>query len=241
VIDPETYRRSILRDTASIVAVTGDLDVAVPSCPGWTIGRLVSHLGKVQRWADRCLLGEDEALGRPDGPGDADVGPWLADGAETVVATLESVDLDAPVNTWSGPQPARWWLRRLAQETAVHRWDAQDAAGTADGFDPVLAVDGIDEFFEEFVPVLVDATKITGEPTSIHLHATDIEGDDGEWFVELAPGEVRWERVHRKGDLAVRAPASDLLLVVWGRRGLDGLESFGDEDALTTWRAVAAV
>jgi uncharacterized protein (TIGR03083 family) len=241
MIDPETYRRSILRDTASIVAVTSDLDVTVPSCPGWTIGRLVSHLGKVHRWSDRCLRGVDEAEGRPDGPGDTERGAWLSDGAAAVVATLEAVDLDDEVNTWSGPQPGRWWLRRLAHETAVHRWDAQHAAGAADGFDPALAGDGIDEFFEQFVPVLVDASKLTGAPESIHLHATDLDGDAGEWFIELAPGEVRWERAHRKGDLAVRAPAGDLLLVVWGRRDLDGLESFGDAGALATWREVAAV
>ena len=26
-------------------------DTAVPSCPGWTIGRLLGHLAKVHRWS----------------------------------------------------------------------------------------------------------------------------------------------------------------------------------------------
>ncbi len=36
---------------------------------------------------------------------------------------------------------------------------------------------------------------------------------------------------HAKGDAAVRGPAADLLLWLWGRRPLDGFEVFGDRSA----------
>ena len=32
-----------------------DLAVSVPSCPGWSAGRLVRHLGDVHRWAETTV------------------------------------------------------------------------------------------------------------------------------------------------------------------------------------------
>ena len=39
-----------------------------------------------------------------------------------------------------------------------------------------------------------------------------------------------------RGDAAVRGPVADLLLLVYGRRGPEGLEVFGDLDLLARWR-----
>ena len=45
----------------------------------------------------------------------------------------------------------------------------------------------------------------------------------------------------KKGDLAVRGPVSDLLLLLWNRRDTDGLQVFGDESILADWRAHVTV
>jgi predicted lipid carrier protein YhbT len=42
-------------------------------------------------------------------------------------------------------------------------------------------------------------------------------------------------REHAKGDVAVRAPASDLLLFLWGRIPPDRLEVMGDTALLPRW------
>ena len=107
----------------------------------------------------------------------------------------------------------------MSQETAVHRWDAQVAAGAAEPIEAGLAVDGVDEFLEFF---RAETTALTG---TVHLHATDAEG---EWLIALADGAITVERGHAKGDAAVRGAASDLLLLLWRRVPLDGLEVFGD-------------
>ena len=102
--------------------------------------------------------------------------------------------------------------RRIAHETAVHAWDAGDAVGSREPLDPALAVDGIDEFFEIFSP-LTPGPPV--EPvTTVHLHATDAEG---EWLVSVGGGQFEIEHGHAKGDVAVRATASDLLLLLWNR------------------------
>ena len=50
---------------------------------------------------------------------------------------------------------------------------------------------------------------------------------------------LAWRRAHEKAAVAVRGPLTDLLLLVYRRRGLDGagLEVFGDRALLEFWLA----
>ena len=47
------YCDEIIRQTALLMSAVTDADLTapVPSCPGWTTGRLLRHVGDVQRWA----------------------------------------------------------------------------------------------------------------------------------------------------------------------------------------------
>lgn len=218
------------------------LDRPVPSCPGWTVGDLLEHTGQVQRWATRLLLAAPgERVPRrvdvaPTGPGTIE---FVASGSTALVDALTTVDLDREVHTFVGPRPARWWLRRQAHEAVIHAWDRQSATGDPSPIDPAIAVDGIDELFEVSLdPGRFDTAGFAPEGESLHAHATDREG---EWMVRVAPGSVVVTREHAKGDLALRGPAADLLLVLWGRRGIADTEvqTFGDGDLLDRIRAVA--
>ena len=72
----------------------------------------------------------------------------------------------------------------------------------------------------------------------MHLHATDVEG---EWLVSFRPADgMSVEAGHAKGDAAVRGPAGELLLWLWGRLPLDGFEVFGARDAAEALRAVTS-
>jgi predicted lipid carrier protein YhbT len=128
---------------------------------------------------------------------------------------------------------AGFWLRRQAQETAVHRWDAQCAAGTPTPLDPAVALDGIEELFDVQFPQLLALPDRAGTDLggSIHLHCTDIEG---EWTFRIDDGRLSMTTGHAKGDAALRGPASALLLALWRRvpRDADGLEAFGDAAVL---------
>jgi uncharacterized protein (TIGR03083 family) len=217
------------------------LDNPVPWCGAWRIEDLIGHLGSVHRWATALSSAPGTWVKRRDmesPPTGPDVLAWYADGLEPMRRALDGVDLDVAVKTWAGDQPRRWWLRRLAHETAVHRWDAT-AAATPDDVTPVeadLAIDGIDELFEFFLPLFAD--KLAGPDATMHLHATD---GDGEWLVTFGPTGIDVAREHAKGDVAVRAPASELLLLIWNRRGPDDLagEVFGDVAVVERWQAVA--
>jgi hypothetical protein len=132
-----------------------------------------------------------------------------------------------------GGETVRFWFRRQAEETAVHRWDAQLAATAApEPIDVEVAVAGVDELLDVFL-----ASRRVDLGGSVHFHATD--SPHGEWIVRNADdGSVLVGHGHEKGDVALRATASDLLLWLWGRPVAESaLEVFGDEAVLDRWRA----
>ncbi|HEX5367041.1 MAG TPA: maleylpyruvate isomerase family mycothiol-dependent enzyme [Acidimicrobiales bacterium] len=219
---------------ALLATAAGCLPAAVPACPGWSAERLVGHVGRTWRWTSGWMAdGTAPEVGRP--PAGAPVVDWARDGLDDLVAALAGVDPAAPVPTWLGRRPAAFWPRRMAMETAVHRVDAQAAAGTVAPVDLRLALDGIEELLEVLLPS-TGTGHLDRHGQSLHLHATDVDGGEGEWLVTLGPDALAVDRVHAKGDVAVRGPASDLFLLLWNRRGLDGLEVFGDRELLGEWQ-----
>lgn len=219
-------------------------DVVVPAVPEWTTAKLVKHVGTTHRWAAANVAAggarvtpRDLDLALPEDP--AEYPDWFEAGAARLVEVLEATAGDAPAWSWGVDQHARFWVRRMAHETAVHRWDAESATGAQAPFAPALAVDGINERLDNLVPSMefneAGRAAMAGRGESIHLHATDV---DGEWLLRFTPEGFACSREHAKGDLAVRGPASDLLLVLIGRRGLDGLEVFGDTGVLDGHAAI---
>ena len=147
-------------------------------------------------------------------------------------------DPDRPVYSFSpNHQRAGFWPRRMAHETTMHRVDAEQAVGqTVAPIPPTVAVDGIDEAFSVFVATF-GGGRSPGDGRTVHLHATDAEG---EWLIRFDPEAIVVEVGHAKGDAAVRGPAEDLLLWLWGRRPLDALELFGDRTAADALRTVTS-
>ena len=241
-MDDTTLRSQISLAVDELVATPDeDLDRAVPGCPGWDVARLLDHLGRVHRWVTGRLTTppDEEAPAPPRRGEEVDPRAWVADGGAALLDALAAADPDAAVATFDGLGSPRFWLRRQAHETSVHAWDARSARGLAHlGVDPELAVDGIDEVFELFVPRGFDTTAFEPTGETLHLHATDI---DGEWLVRfLADGPVEVTHEHAKGDAAVRGTASDLLLALWGRPVPGELEVFGDAEILSRYQAAAS-
>ena len=62
---------------------------------------------------------------------------------------------------------------------------------------------------------------------TLHIHCTDTAG---EWLLTLTAEGCEVERIHAKGDAALRGAASDLLLAVWHRTPLADIDVVGDAD-----------
>ena len=235
------YLGAIRDNAAALVdaAEAAGLDARVPSCPDWTVGDLLAHMGEVHRWAaancERAPGGPRQRakeLGVESAPDPAARPKWVRDGADALLRVLERSP-ETPAWTWLPPATVGFWRRRQAHETAVHRVDAQLAAGRPEPIDGPLAADGVDEWLS-LVPNLPQVMqKLTGSGETVHLHCTDV---DGEWLIRLEPTGMELERAHAKGDVAARGTASDLQLWLMGRLPVERLEVFGDAGLLERWR-----
>ena len=174
-MDADAHIDHLRTDSAALVAAYRADPHAPTSTLAWDRAELLHHVANVHGWVRAQLhLGTGERVRfsevepAPEGP---DLPEWFEAGAVELVDLLAAMDLGATWPTWAGPQPGTFFPRRMAQETAVHRWDA--AGGDIDA---ALAVDGVTELLELFVPRL-PAERLADAHGSIHLHATDTEGE----------------------------------------------------------------
>ncbi len=232
------------REIGQFVSVAKDADLLseVPACPGWDVAKLIRHQGTVHRWADWHVqnLAQERAAKSDiviETPEVVDFVAWLADGGAALVATLRATDPEAPMWAWGADQHVAFWSRRQAHETAIHRADLELALGRTPSIEPSLAIDGIDELLANipyaayFAP---NTAKLVGNGESIHLHCTD---SHGEWTITLGQAGFSWEHAHTKCDVAVRARADQLLLLLVNRLAPSDprFEIFGDSSLLEFW------
>ena len=234
---PATHIAHLAADAGRLLDVCReDPGAPVPTCPPWDRAALLHHVAGVHSWHRAQIEHGPGARVRfkesPQAPQGDELPGWYEDNARGLVHALSAMDTEGPWPTWAGDRPGSFYPRRMAQETAVHLFDASGRA-----IDPALAVDGIDEHLGLFA-ALAPGDSLAGHGT-IHLHATDV---DGEWLVTLGPDGITYEHGHAKGDVALRGSASDLLLWCWNRVPVDDrFEVFGDPGLLEAWRTGVAV
>ena len=114
----------------------------VASCPGWNVGDLVFHVGKVQRWFHFMLStngADPKGSPRSAQPEtDAAMVEWFREGAAAIENYLLGVSDTEPVWTFTGGDVGRWAKRRQAQEVLVHRFDAELAGGVVSAADATM-------------------------------------------------------------------------------------------------------
>jgi uncharacterized protein (TIGR03083 family) len=219
----------------------------VPTCPRWSVQQLVEHVGGVHRWAAAIVGGglrqsppEDETaelFAPPSDPGG--LLEWFRSGSKQLVETLWTApdDLQAFVFLKSAPNPRRFWARRQAHETTIHRVDALAARlgrmpSTAETAIPTrVAVDGIDELVTGFVPRRSSRLRTNG-PYLMAITPTDA---DIAWTVAVSsePPVVR-PGADQGAHAVITGTAAALYLGLWNR-GNDIAEN-GTVDALGHWR-----
>jgi uncharacterized protein (TIGR03083 family) len=237
-MDASTHLDHLRADAAALLSAwRADPSAPVATCPGWDRTALLRHVAGVHSWVRAQLAAGTETRVRfseaPEPPEGDELPAWYERGVAELVSGLMTMDLGATWPTWAGPRPGTFYPRRMAQETAMHRRDAEPGP-----FDPALAVDGVDEHLELFAP-RIPAERLDGEHGTIHLHATDAEG---EWLVQLTEAGITFEHGHAKGDVALRGTAGDLLLWAWNRAPVDHrFEVFGDGALLDTWRRAVVI
>jgi uncharacterized protein (TIGR03083 family) len=226
-------------------AEQASLDVDIDTCPGWTMRDLVRHISEIHLWAAAHValratkmwvddLAELTASW-PDlavfWPADDELPDHYLRTNANLVRELQGAPADLDAMTFlAAPSPLAMWARRQAHETAIHRFDAQHAAGTPTVFDAELAADGIDELLTAFAP---RATAFPVADTNAMLvHATDT---DDRWHVTLRPDGIATVRDDGPADVTLRGRASDVYLMLWNRGDDTVIDVGGDRDLLQTW------
>lgn len=213
--DPGYDRVDLIRSASDRIAdvATADSDSVVPRYEGWTVGDLVIHTGRVHRRTTRVV--NEALMERPDldDVPTTNVVDWFREGAIDLAIALERVDPNMPC--WGfGPEPvASFWVRRMALETAVHRWDAESAVGDPMPFAVPVSVDGIDEVRHMWLP--------WAQPVADHRTGSicAIAPNDASGAWTLIGTEAGYQLVQglAPGAPLVTGPASDLYMAVLGR------------------------
>jgi uncharacterized protein (TIGR03083 family) len=210
-----------------------DLTAPVPNCPEWTVDDLVRHVAVVYLHKVACM--------RQRKPPD----PWPPDlSGEPALALLDRAygELTAefavrqPVqtaHTWYEPeQTVGFWIRRMAQETVIHRVDAEQALREPLAEIPAdLALDGIDEVLECFLAYGSQGwpEMFAGILPSEETGAVGVRAAGSGWLVRAAPDGVRVERSTPDAPApAGLAGTPDVVLLWLWRRADSGVTREGD-------------
>jgi uncharacterized protein (TIGR03083 family) len=238
--------------------VPGHLEARVPSCPDWTVADLTRHVGEVYLHKVQCMR---EGRARvtdwpPPELGDEEPVALLDRSYADLVAELTTRDPAAPGGTWYTPDPTvGFWIRRMAQESVIHRIDAELGAGASIAPIPDdLAIDGIDELLKVFVAYsfsqwpegFTEALKNSvGHTYKIQAAATN-EGPSTAWLVKTAPESLAAEGGPDEKlpdtatpDVTISGSPADLLRWAWNREAParpTSVKIEGSPEALTELR-----
>ncbi|GAA2827376.1 maleylpyruvate isomerase family mycothiol-dependent enzyme [Crossiella cryophila] len=219
----------------------------VPSCPGWTLGDLVRHIGGGHRWAAEIIRTRatgflpDDQVRKLDGDDSRPLPlDWLVEGATELAEALRAAGpglaVWTPLTSGGGTD---FWARRFAHETVVHRADATLAAGIPFTVATEVALDAVDEWMMldslaqhfEYNP---GKRALLGPGRTLAFAATDV---DAAWFVDLTGEVIVSGRGRGAAAVTARAPLTDLLLALYRRKPFagNGIAVSGDTALLAFW------
>jgi uncharacterized protein (TIGR03083 family) len=205
-------------------AAENNLAAQVEHCPGWTVADLVWHLIEVHWfWSTvvaELLVAPPSEEQAPQRPAADELIPTLLTGATHLVTVLSAADQSAGCWTWApADQNVAFVTRHQVQEAAVHRWDAEHAAGRDVDLGTAMSVDAIDEFLTFSVPTMADHPE-TPKPSldgALMLAASDAAAN---WKITdgALPGTIEVSRAQADPELpSVTGTASELLLWLYQR------------------------
>jgi len=205
----------------------------VPSCPEWTAADLLDHVVEVYDDKTQCmrLLREPTGADRLDRPG---TGLERFDAAlADLLAAFAERGPDSLAYTWYGPdQSVGFWIRRMAQETHIHRVDAElTARQPISPIDPALALDGIDEMHTVMLAWGSRAYRrwVAGTLTANLGLVVALDAGSRAWTFRFGPDGIDAESgIAEDAQATLTGAPGDVLLWLWRRVPVDALAVSGD-------------
>ena len=218
---------------------------AVPACPDWNADQLAHHVAGTYLYAVESVLRDaPPEERRPSERNPSPVGA-LDDGYKALSSCFDAHRYSDPAETWHEPdQTVGFWIRRMCQESVVHRVDAEQVAGIE--LAPIpndVALDGIDEFLTLFIGYL---SRTWREHFAQVLENADprpvtIAAGGREWTVTATSEGVEVaEDGEAEGVARISGDPDDVLLWLWSRADDRAVRCKGDEALLAQFRALRA-
>ncbi|MGW2189259.1 maleylpyruvate isomerase family mycothiol-dependent enzyme [Streptomyces sp. NPDC001719] len=258
------FHREAQAFEAVVRRAAGASAAPVPTCPAWSVADLTLHLGAVHRFVTGVVregagappAGLSLSLGlpflrlpaghagwpEPDrapnlGPVPENMADWFAAGARDLEEAFREAGPAKSVWSWAPDGSVAFWTRTQAIEAAVHRWDAENAMGTARPVDEELAADAVAQMFEVTAPAWrAWAPAQAGAGERFRFRRTDGTGD---WTARFDGDAIHLtEGADPGADVELAGTASDLMLFLWGRIPADRLDVTGDRGVLDRYFAL---
>jgi len=250
-VDQRRLDEELLAQSTVLAEVVSGLapGTTVVTCPAWSVRDLVRHVGSGHRWAG-LIVTEPDGAPVPnlvvEPPEEQDQWrPWLIEGAQQLITLVRAGDPDRPVWSWRPERTARFWIRKLAHDTLIHRVDAELTAGRPCRIPAEVAADGVADLLDSIMALSSAEhpdplfAALAGDGQRLQFVATDAAPAIGRWHVQRTPTGVRWHAGMAPAHVRVAGTTRDLLLVL--NRRLDpthtDLEIDGDPTILTGWLA----
>lgn len=174
---------------------------------------------------------------RPDG-----IIPFTRQTGDRLDTALEGLQPEETVWTFvPAHRTGAFVFRRIAMETTIHRWDAEDAHGIAGPIEDDLARDGVDEMLMMFQKdPAYDSSREHRQGQKILLREEPAGLKPARrWLVSFDESGITTSRDEGPADATVAGTASDLWLYIMGRRSAEEMQIEGDRDLAARWGDLA--
>lgn len=236
-LSPERYFESIDNDTERMLTVAErGLEPKVPSCEGWVVADVVSHTGEVYEHKVRVMA--DNAWPDPWPPAEFEGQPPIDFLRQAKTDLFEEFSRHEPseeTTTFGEDTTIAFWIRRMALEAAVHRYDVELAHGDVTPVADDIAVDGIDEVLR----VMLEVDETENVPTEFPVDAlVAIEAGGERWLVDLRERSVTISSDQlTPAVVTVSGDPQSVYLWLWGRVGDDRVNVQGDRATSSGFRS----
>jgi uncharacterized protein (TIGR03083 family) len=237
-MQPARYLECLASDAARLRDVAGrDLTARVPSCPEWSAADLVRHTAVVYLHKAECM--RLNAFPQPwPPPGLAFEEPLaLFDrGYADLIGEFDAREPGETTVTWYPPeQTVGFWVRRMAQETVIHRVDAELSQNEAQGPIPTdLAIDGVDEVLMRFVGYFstVYRSEFGDLLDDCDGRAVHLRAGDRSWLAQLTTEGVQVSAGDGDAAATVSGEPDVVLTWLWRRAGDEAVTFAGDASVI---------
>lgn len=229
---PERYFELIGRDTDRLIAMgERGLQEPVPSCPGWDVAEVVWHVAVVYEHKVRVMA--DNAWPDPWPPkwefADDEELAFLRSAKSHLFEEFGRHDITEQTQTFGEDSTIGFWVRRMACEIAIHRYDGELAHGDPTPIDADLALDGIDEFLQ--VAFAGDWKGDTKHPVDAVV-AVESSGVRWRCAVDSNAVTVTVPAGGEPADVEVSGEPEALFRWLWGRAGDDEVRIEGSAEVV---------